>query len=188
MTKTILAGLALLVPVACRAADELKPFDAKPGLWETATKIEMPGMPSGPLMPQIPEETLAKMPPAQRAQVEAMLKLRSAAGPTTTTSKVCMTPESLSRAGAFIQSNKSCTSKVVSASPDRQEIHVDCVRGKARTSGDMVVERVDAGHVKGAMDMKTLMEGAPQATQVKMNFDTKWVSADCGDVKPFVEK
>src|SRR6478736_55476 len=50
MTKTILAGLALLVPVACRAADELKPFDAKPGLWETATKIEMPGMPSGPLM------------------------------------------------------------------------------------------------------------------------------------------
>ena len=52
----------------------------------------------------------------------------------------------------------------------------------------MVVERVDAGHVKGAMDMKTLMEGAPQATQVKMSFDTKWVSADCGDVKPFVEK
>ena len=31
MTKTILAGLALLAPVACRAADELKPFDASRG-------------------------------------------------------------------------------------------------------------------------------------------------------------
>ena len=52
----------------------------------------------------------------------------------------------------------------------------------------MVVERMDAGHVKGAMDMKTLMEGAPQPTHVKMTFDTKWVSADCGDVKPLGEK
>ena len=92
-------------------------------------------MPSNSAMPKIPEETLARMPPAQRAQLEAMLKSRGGARPANQHEQGLHDAESLSRAGAFVQNNKSCTTKVVSASPDRQEIHVDCVRGKPGLPG-----------------------------------------------------
>jgi hypothetical protein len=180
--------MVFLIP-ASWAADEIKPFDAKPGLWETTTKMEMPGIPAMPAMPQIPEETLAKMPPAQRAQLEVMIKSRSSAGgPGATTTKVCMTAESLSWAAAFAHNNPSCTTKIVNASSSKQEIHMDCAQGRTRTAGDMVVERIDSEHVKGVMDMKTSMEGAAQTTNMKMTFDTKFVSPECGDVKPFGER
>jgi hypothetical protein len=70
---------ALLCPLSAWAADDIRPFDAKTGLWETTSTMEMPGMPSMPAMPQIPPEQLAKMSPQQRAQVEAMLKARGGA-------------------------------------------------------------------------------------------------------------
>jgi len=173
---TILAGLAVLAPLICRA-DDIKPFDAKLGLWETTSTTEISGMPA---MPQIPEDQLAKMPPERRAQVEAMMKARF--GPRTNTSKSCMTQDSLKRALAFGQNDNSCTRKVVSSSSDRQEIHIECTRGKMTTTGDMTIERLDAEHVKGAMVMKTA--GGDRPIDMKMSFTTKWLSADCGDVKP----
>src|SRR5450432_307498 len=80
MKTTILCGLILITPFASFAAD-LKPFDAKLGLWEGTTTMETTRGPAIPQKkPQISEETLAKMPPAQRAQVEAMITNSGAPG------------------------------------------------------------------------------------------------------------
>ncbi len=181
MKTTILLGIVALCPLATWAADDNKPFDAKLGLWETAVSMNMAGMPAMPAMPQIPAEALANMPPAQRAQIEAMMKGRGGAGGPQITTKVCLTRASLD-AGALGQSDKSCTSKVVSSTASKQVIHVECAQEKSKTTGDLTLERVDAEHAKGTMAMKQSEGG--QTRDVTMAFDTKWISADCGDVKP----
>lgn len=177
MRTTILAGLAVLWPLA---AQDIKPFNVKVGLWETAVKTETPGMPAMSSMPAIPPDALAKMPPAQRAQLEAMMKGRGAGGPGTMTTRVCMTHESLNR--GFGQTDKACAYKLVSSSSSKQVVHMDCRRGDTKVSGDMILERVDADHVKGVVTMKSSDGERPM--EMKMSFDNKWLSADCGNVKP----
>jgi hypothetical protein len=134
-----------------------------------------------PAMPQIPEAALAKMSPQQRAQMEAMMKSRAGGGAPQTTTKVCLTRESLS-AGAFGRQDSSCTTKVVSSSSSKQVVHVECAHGEIKTAGDVTVELVDPEHIKGTMLMKSMLGG--QNTDMKMSFSNKWLAADCGDVKP----
>ena len=61
-----------LVPALAQNA----PIDMRTGLWEVSTQRATTGMPQ---MPAIPPAALAQMPPAQRAQIEAMLKARRGA-------------------------------------------------------------------------------------------------------------
>jgi hypothetical protein len=179
-------SVALLCPLSAWAADDIRPFDAKPGLWETTSTMEMQGMPAMPAMPQIPPEQLAKMSPQQRAQVEAMMKAGAGAGaPRTTTSKSCLTKESLKQALTMSQ-NENCTHKVIASSSSMQTIHMECTQGKVTSGGDLMIERIDAEHARGNMAMKSA--GGDQAVNMKMTFTTKWISSDCGDVKPFSSK
>jgi hypothetical protein len=190
MKRILLLSATLLAPLAAWAADDIKPFDGKPGLWETTSTMEMSGMPGIPAgMPQIPPEQLAKMTPQQRAQVEAILKSRMSAAsgaPQTNTTKVCMTADSFKNALDMSQ-RENCTSKVTASSSSSQTIHMECTQGKTNMSGDMMVERVDSEHAKGNMVMKTSGE-ANVNMNIKMSFTTKWLSADCGDVKPLGRK
>ncbi len=184
MRKSILIAVAACGPLACWAADQITPFDAKPGLWETTSTTEIAGL---PVMPQIPPEALARMPPERRAQVEAMMKSRN--GPQATTTKSCMTPESFRRALNLARNEQSCTSKLVTSSSSKQEVHVECAQGKSKSSGDVTIERIDSEHAKGNMTMKSLTEGdRPINMDMKITFNSKWLSSDCGDVKPFGEK
>jgi len=183
MKALTMAGLAVLFLTRCQAADEIRPLDLKLGLWETTTKTEMAGMPAMPTMPAIPEETLAKLPPAQRAQIEARMKAAGGAGgPRTNTVKSCITKESLAHGANFAQTDSSCTSKVINSSSTKQEIHMECARGQTKMSGDATFERVDAEHVKGTIAMKAAEGSMP--INMKTSFETKWLSSDCGDVKP----
>ena len=60
MKNVSLLTLALLLyPLASWSADELKPLDVKPGLWETTMTSQMSGM------PPIPPEALARLTPEQ---------------------------------------------------------------------------------------------------------------------------
>ncbi len=179
MRTMILICFAFLWPLA---AQDIKPFDVKLGLWETTVKTETPGMPAMPSMPNIPEDVLARLPPEKRAQLEAMMKARGAGGPGAITAKVCQTRESLDRGIAFNPSEKACTYKVVSSSSSKQVVHMDCAQGEVKMSGDMTVERADAEHIKGAAVMKST--GGERTVDMKMSFDSKWLSADCGGVKP----
>jgi hypothetical protein len=183
MRTKILLGLAVLWPLASWAADS---FDVNPGLWETTTSMSgMVGGSAMPAMPQIPQSALDRMPPQQRAQMEAMMKGRGAGGPQTTV-RSCLTKESLDQ-GALGQADKSCTVKLVSSSSTKQVMHADCTHGNAKTSGDTTIERTDSEHVKGTMAIKST-EGGPQGMDVTITFSMKWLGEDCGDIKPVVAK
>ena len=179
---TLFCG-ALLVSSAALTAEDIKPFDVKLGLWETTSTNEMSGM-AMPSMPQIPPEALARMPPEQRARLEAMMKGRGGS-PNSMTIKSCITKDTLARANAFGPTDKSCTMKIVSSSATKQVMHMECTRTENHMTGDMTVERVDGEHVKGTSVIKS--EGE-HSVSMKSSFETKWLSSDCGDVKPVTPK
>jgi hypothetical protein len=183
--KTILTGILLALPMAAWAADV---FDVKPGLWEQTMNVEMTGMPA---MPQLTPEQLAQMPPAARARFEAMMQGRGGlGGGQAIVSKVCRTKESLADAMSYAaRQDSGCTPKINSMSASKVEVHVDCT-GRFTGSGDFVVERVDSEHtkmtgaIKGVASMGSKTDADHPITQ-KMTVNGKWLSSDCGDVKPF---
>ena len=168
MRITILQIVAFTLLPACWA-DDIKPFDLKAGLWERTVTTEA----------QYSAETLAKMPPAERARIDAMMKDRLGVP---ATAKVCQLRASLDKGFSF--PGRDCTTKLVSYSPSRQEIHVDC---QNRMSADAVMDRADSGHVKATLTMRPGPDD-PSAgegpTDIKMTISDKWLSPDCGDVKP----
>lgn len=181
MRTMVLAAAAILCPLALCAADDIKPFDAKLGLWESTSTTDLGG--ASP-MSQIPPDRLAAMTPQQRAQLEAVMKARG--GLRTNTVKFCVTPETLSRGLSMSQRENACTRKVVSSSASKQEIHLDCSQASVPMTGDVTIERLDAEHVKGAVAMKSASADRPM--QMKSSFNAKWIAADCGDVKPITGK
>jgi hypothetical protein len=168
-------------------AQDIKPIDVKPGLWENTTTSQISGLSMPTNMPQISPDQLAKMPPEARARVEAMMKGGPGA-PQTNTMKACITAEQLSQP-MFGNGDKSCTYKLTGSSSGSQTIHVDCTRGNTKTAGDLTLKRVDSEHLTGDMFMKTTGDSstngsAGQNMTIKLSFSNKWLGADCGDVKP----
>jgi hypothetical protein len=187
LKATIVTAIALVWATGIWAADGIQPLDVKTGLWETKTSTERAGMPKMQgAMPNIPREALEKMTPAQRANMEAMMKSRASGGPMVTTTKVCMTKETLASGRAFSRDQSNCTTKVISSTGSHQQLHLECNPGEMKMTGDLTVDRVDPEHIKGTMVMKG---GQPERPiDMKMSFETRFLSADCGDVKPISAK
>ncbi|MGA2360569.1 MAG: hypothetical protein ABSF66_16325 [Terriglobales bacterium] len=89
MAKFLLA-LVVFSSLTLWAADNITPLNVKEGLWEMTVTHSMSGMPA---MPDIPPDVLAKMPPEQRARMEAMMK----GGPSTDVRKECITKEKIEK-------------------------------------------------------------------------------------------
>jgi len=170
----ILLGLACLPPLAGWAAD-VAPMDVKLGLWETTVTSQMSGMPS------IPAEALAKLTPEQRAKMEAGMQGRGGGSSRTTTAKHCVTKETLNGPLAFVNDkDQNCKRTVVSSTGAKQDIHMECTSGGIQTSSDLHVEKVDREAIKGSMVTST--GGSGRGISVKMEFYSKWLAEDCGDV------
>ncbi len=162
---TVLLCMAVALPLL--AAEKL---GAKTGLWETTSTTSMGGM-------ALPPELVANMPPAQRAQMEQMMKAQMA--PRTITDKSCVTEKDL-ESGAFqrqTQPDMKCRFTVVSSTPKRQETTFQCTTATGPAEGRMAIDAVDATHVKGSMQLKT------QQMSIETKFDSKWLGADCGATK-----
>ncbi len=162
---------------ASHAAD-LQPLNVKPGLWETTTVTEQSGMPT------IPAETLAKLPPEQRARIEAQLKASS--GAKSNTAQACYTKEDLNRAFWQNDRNKSCKQTVVTSTSSKQEVRLECEISGAKSTGTLTLEAPDSGHVNGAMQMQ--MGAQARGIAIKINISSKYLNSSCGDVKPFERK
>jgi Protein of unknown function (DUF3617) len=175
MRLTVLCAIVLLGSFACLASDQ---FDVKPGLWNVTSTMEMSGMP--------PIPNLDQMTPEQRARVEAAMK-NMAGAPHTNTAKSCITKEGIEKAIAKANSNQnnSCSPKLVSMTPSKVLLHIDCTRESSdmKSNGDMTIERVDSEHFKGSGAMQ--MAGARGRTMnMKWSMTGVFVSSDCGSLKP----
>ena len=146
-TISLLLALIGFSSLTLCAADNVVPLNLKEGLWEVTSTHSMTGMPG------IPPETLAKMPPEQRARMEAAMKQRGMGGPKTDVRKHCITKEKLEKQSAFDENRKDCTRTIVSSTGSKLEMKIHC-EGKEQqmsTDGTFVVEAVGSDSAKGSM-------------------------------------
>jgi Protein of unknown function (DUF3617) len=178
MRPRLILAFILLAPLVLLAADKLTMLNLKEGLWE----ITVSGMPG------VPDDMLAKLPPEQRAQMEAMMKQRgmSSSG-NTTVAKTCITKEKLDKGVAFSTENRqNCTRNVVSSSPTHAEVKVHCEENKSSgnkstVDSTTVIDVVGPDSTKGSTHAVTNSNGRNMV--VDLTFTSKYLGAACGDIK-----
>jgi hypothetical protein len=173
MAKFLLA-LVVFSALALWAADNITPLNVKEGLWEMTVTHSMSGMPA---MPDIPPDVLAKMPPEQRARMEAMMK----GGPSTDVRKECITKEKIEKNSAFSNNRGDCTRTVVNSTGSKLEVKIHCEEKQASTDGTLVLETAGSDHVKGTMQSATNANG--HTMNMNFTFSSKYLGPACGDVK-----
>ena len=172
--------------VACSLTPTLaqnQPINVRTGLWEFSTQREMTGMPEMPELPSLPPEVLAKLPPAQRAQLQAALKARRNAGSGKHVSKVCVTAEALRKGPNFGMARElNCTrTRNVSTSQGWHVQEVCRPDGRKQTM-DINYKVVSREAIEGAVNI-VMQDGARNITMKQMTHG-RWLGPDCGDVKP----
>jgi hypothetical protein len=160
------AATAVAIALPLLAAERLA---VKAGLWENTVTMEMKGL-------ALPAAQLEAMPPAQRAQMEQMLKQMGVGPPRTTTESSCLTEKDLD-GNAFREAledpSQDCDYTQVTATSKRQEWTFQCRTEAGNATGRMVVDVISDTQVRGTMEVRLPQGG------MDMKFDSKWKSADC---------
>jgi hypothetical protein len=175
MRSTFFLALTVCLPLALGAADNLTPLNVKEGLWEVSVTHSMSGMPA---MPSIPPDALAKMPPEQRARVEAMMK----GTPSTDVRKECVTKEKLEKHSAFSNNRGECTRTVVSSTGSKLELKFHCEEKQSSSDGTFLMEAVASDNVKGTMHM-VMNSNNGHTMNMDFSISSKYLGSACGDVK-----
>ena len=182
MSYLRLAAAACLLPTLALAADR-PPL--KLGLWEITTESQGgPALPPG-AMPQLSPEQLAKLPPEARARIEAMAAGRAGGG--NHTFKQCLTAKSLDHAFQNDDERaRKCTRTIVSQTSSGVEVRFECPNlgpgGAGNTHGTLKWTMLNPETTQGSLEMTLDIGRGPMTHTTGIN--GKWVSSDCGDVKP----
>jgi hypothetical protein len=145
----------------------------KPGLWQVQMEREV----NGQKMPDM-SERLKNMPPEKRAQFEAMMKQHGVGmggGP----NQVCYTRELLEHSPwADIQTD--CKPTFSSRTSSSWKWHTSCPKSGYEADGEAVFINSENYTVKSTSVSKI----GDKVRNSSATMTGKWVSADCGDVKP----
>ncbi len=169
-----MSGMIVLCSLTFWAADNIMSLNVKEGLWEVTVTHSMTGMPAAP---NIPPDTLAKLPPDQRARIEAMMK----GTPTTDVRKECVTKEKLAKSSAFSANRGDCTRTVVSSTGRKLEVKFHCEENQTSSDGTFTLDALGTDNVKGTMHSVTNSSG--RTMNMDFTINSKYLGADCGDVK-----
>ena len=176
------AVLALSTAVVAPASAQEK---MRPGLWEHSVSMTSQ---SGKMEAAMAEaqQAMAKMPPAQRKQMEQMMAaqgLNISSGPQGQTAvKVCITPEQA--AIDQIPQQEGCTQKVQRVDAKTMQVSFSCKgeSGEGPTSGEGTVKFDSPTAYSGHFKIKTTQDGKPE--QLDMAQTGRWLSNDCGSIQP----
>jgi Protein of unknown function (DUF3617) len=162
--------LALALPAGAQAM--------KPGLWEINNK-----MGGGQMDAQMAEmqKQLARMPPEERKQMEAMMAQRGvrmapgAGGGMAV--QVCMTREMIER--NEVPTRDGCTSTQQKKSGNTIRVAFTCTNPPSSGEGEV---NFTPESYTSRMTVKTMVDGKSESMVVDAT--GKWLKADCGSVKP----
>jgi hypothetical protein len=183
MWRSVIACLVALTAAPVQGAGT----DLKPGLWELRvithvidgrdTSAEIAAANS-----QM-QQTLATLPPEQRAQMEAMLKQRggSALGHNGAI-RMCITPELASRDASIMGQEGRCETAQVNRTGNRTAFKFSCTSddltttgtGVSTVTGDSITRKLDA----------TTREADGETHVIQSETEIKFLGSDCGGVKP----
>ncbi len=174
LSKSILTVLALLAAATAHAQSQ------KPGLWEITHKTGgNPEMDAA--MAQMQKE-MAAMPAAERKQMEAMMggNMPTAAAGGGVTMKMCLTPEMAARNEVPRQTEGDCTTTITSRTAASMKMTFVCTNPPSKGEGVYTFSGDKA--YTAAMTIQSARKGKPETMTI--NGSGKWLSADCGSVKP----
>jgi hypothetical protein len=155
----------------------------KPGLWEITNKMSSS---SGEMEKAMTEaqKQMASMPPEQRKMMEGMMAKQGAGmsmGPGGMAVKVCMTQEMVERQEMATQQGD-CKQTAAPRTGNTMKFSFVC--SKPPSSGEGQVTFVSPE----AYTMKMAMKSSAKGRTETMNMDAsgKYLSSDCGAIKPLV--
>jgi hypothetical protein len=172
------ASALLLLASPLAAAQNLKP-----GLWEINNKMQSG---SGQLEAGMAEmqKQMAAMPPEQRKMMQDMMAKQGVAlgagGPANIVAKICMTKDMVERNELPAQQGD-CKSSSSPRSGNTMKMSFVCTQPP--TSGEGTVTFLSPEAYSMKMAMKSTVQGKTET--MTMDGGGKWLSSDCGAVKPF---
>jgi hypothetical protein len=153
----------------------------KPGLWEFNTKMQADGK-MGQDMTKA-QQRMANLPPERRKMMQDMMAKQGVTvgndGPGTMGARVCMTKEMVER-NEIPSQKDGCKQTASPRSGNTMKISFTCTNPPSSGEGRITFVSPEAYTMN--MTMNTLVEGKPQ--KVNMDAAGKWLSADCGAIKP----
>ncbi|HEV8689090.1 MAG TPA: DUF3617 domain-containing protein [Ideonella sp.] len=187
--KTLPASIARLIAVVastvCGTA-LAQPMKLQPGLWEQTMTMKTASGEMEAKMAQM-QQQMANMPPEQRKMVEDMMARQgvgmSGSGRNTTI-RMCISAEQAERA-EMPQHEGNCKQEMLERSGGTVRYKFSCT-GEHPTSGEGEYTMTNPNSYSGKASVLTQVKGKPE--KIDMTTNGRWVSADCGAIKPRVTK
>lgn len=153
----------------------------KPGLWEIKTTHQ--GGPMAEAQKQM-EAAMASMPPAQRKQMEEMMR-KQGVGMTGQPGamRLCVSPAAAARQDFTRPDPKAdCQHKVTPVSGSEAKFSFTCKGAGGPSSGEGRVWGLTAEGYQSQMKMQSMHEGKP--VTMDMQQTARWLGSDCQGIKP----
>lgn len=174
------AASVSLLTVAAPAQAQTKML---PGLWEHRFTVQDNSGQMAAAMKQM-QEQMAGMTPAQRQQMEQMMGGKGvgmgAASGGANTLQLCMTQAQVDM-NELPQPDKNCTHQAAQRSGNTLKVKFRC-GGSTSSDGESEVTILSPTTYKGKTTVNSLVNGKPE--RMNMEQSGKWLSADCGNIKP----
>lgn len=168
-------GCALLTGTALAQTQKMRP-----GLWEHSFTMKSQSGQMEKAMSDM-QQQMASMPPEQRKMMEDMMAKQGMSMATDGRSvKMCITKEQAER-DELPQQDGSCTQQVMQRTSNMIKVKFTCT-GNPPASGETEVTFSGPTAYTGKSVINTVVDGKPE--RMTMDQSGKWLSADCGNVKP----
>lgn len=171
----------LAVLGAAVAGSALAQPATRPGLWEISSSIKSGSGEMEKAMAEMHKQ-MASMPPEQRKMMQDMLAKQGMAmgsGGKGMSMRRCITPEMAAKEDIPVQDGN-CSQTITSRTAKAMELRFTCTDPQASGTGRFTF--VDAQNYTANVKTTTVVDGKKE--QMEMEMAGKWLSADCGSLKP----
>lgn len=170
-------ALACLAFAGAAAGETLKP-----GLWEVTTQMKSGSGQMEAAMAQM-QQQMAAMSPEQRRMMQEMMAKQGVSmgggGPGAMSARLCLTQEMLARNEIPVQRGD-CRTTQQSKSGNTLKMAFSCANPPS--SGEAEISFAGAESYRSVVTVNTTAQGRSET--MRMDGGGKWLSADCGGVKP----
>jgi hypothetical protein len=180
MKHTVYPAILILMGAACGVSAQTM----KPGLWDISQKMQTSSGEMEKAMADMQKE-MANMPAEQRKMMQDMMAKQGVAvgggGPGAMSIKVCMTKEMVER-NEIGTTQGDCKSTYAPRAGNTMKMSFVC--SKPPSSGEGQVTFIGPEEYTSKMTVNTTSNG--KSEKMTMDGRGKWLSAECGAVKPLV--
>lgn len=181
----ILAILSIIIPLTFGVSAFAAPSGMRPGLWEHSFTIKSESGKVEKAMADL-KTKMAQMSPDQRAMMEeVMAKQGLGINQQANSVKVCISKEQAENLEIPQGQNQNCTQEVVNRTAKTIKMKFDC-KGLTETSGEGEFTLTSPTAYTGKSVINTTVKN--KTDRMDMNQKGKWLSANCGEIKPITTK